>query len=53
MQAAEKTVQHLDPITTKAFLEKLPQHIRESLLARAAEIDYPVEAVWNRRSLPH
>jgi hypothetical protein len=45
MQAAEQTVQHLDPITTKAFLEKLPQHIREALLARAAEIDYPVEAV--------
>ena len=45
MQAAEQTVQHLDPITAKAFLEKLPQHIREALLTRAAEIDYPVEAV--------
>lgn len=45
MRAAEQTIQHLDANTAHAFLEKLPKHIREALLARAAEINYPVEAV--------
>ena len=44
MQSAAQT-DRLDPITAQAFLEKLPEHIREALLARAAEIDYPIEAV--------
>jgi len=38
-------IYHLDPITAQAFLEKLPEHIRQALFARAAEIDYPIEAV--------
>lgn len=44
MQSATQ-VHHLDPITAQAFLEKLPEHIRQALLARATEIDYPIEAV--------
>lgn len=44
MQAAQ-TSQHLDAETAKAFLEKLPEHIKQAILARAAAIDYPVEAV--------
>jgi hypothetical protein len=36
---------HLDQETAQAFLEKLPRHIREAFYARAAEIEYPVEAV--------
>jgi hypothetical protein len=39
------TVKHLDPDTAKAFLHKLPEHIRAAFYARAAEINYPVEAV--------
>ncbi|GAP93654.1 hypothetical protein [Leptolyngbya sp. NIES-2104] len=44
MQATEQ-VHHLDAETAKAFLEKLPRHIREAFYARAAEIEYPIEAV--------
>lgn len=38
-------VKRLDPDTAKAFLDKLPEHIRAAFYARAAEIDYPIEAV--------
>ncbi len=44
MQATEQ-VHHLDAETARAFLEKLPRHVREAFYARAAEIEYPVEAV--------
>lgn len=44
MQATQP-VQHLDAETAREFLEKLPDHIRQAFLARAAAIDYPVEAV--------
>ncbi|MCY7277185.1 MAG: hypothetical protein LH702_26520 [Phormidesmis sp. CAN_BIN44] len=44
MQATEQ-VHHLDAETARAFLEKLPRHIREAFYARAAAIEYPVEAV--------
>lgn len=44
MQATEQ-IQHLDAETAKEFLAKLPAHIRQALLARAVEINYPVEAV--------
>lgn len=44
MQATEQ-INHLDPETAQAFLEKLPRHIREAFYKRAVEIDYPVEAV--------
>jgi len=38
-------VKHLDPVTAKDFLEKLPDHIKAAFYDRAAEIDYPIEAV--------
>jgi hypothetical protein len=44
MPAIEQ-ISHLDLETAQAFLDKLPQHIREAFYARAAEIDYPIEAV--------
>lgn len=44
MQATEQ-IQHLDAETARAFLEKLPAHIRQAFLTRAAAINYPVEAV--------
>jgi len=44
MQATEQ-VHHLDAETARAFLEKLPRHVREAFYARAAAIEYPVEAV--------
>jgi hypothetical protein len=44
MQATQP-IQHLDAETARAFLEKLPEHIRLAFFARAAAIDYPVEAV--------
>jgi hypothetical protein len=44
MQATEQ-ISHLDPETAKAFLERLPRHIRDAFYARAAEIEYPIEAV--------
>ena len=44
MQAAEQ-INHLDRSTAEEFLSKLPRHIREAFYARAAAIDYPIEAV--------
>ncbi|MBD1842871.1 hypothetical protein H6F89_05485 [Cyanobacteria bacterium FACHB-63] len=44
IQTAEQ-IDHLDAETARNFLEKLPQHIREAFYARAAAIEYPVEAV--------
>jgi hypothetical protein len=44
MQATEQ-INHLDAETARAFLEKLPCHIREAFYARAAAIKYPIEAV--------
>lgn len=38
-------IQHLDAATAIAFLEQLPQHIRDAFYARAAAINYPIEAV--------
>lgn len=45
MMPAAQTSPHLDAETAKAFLEKLPEHIKQAIVARAAAIDYPVEAV--------
>jgi hypothetical protein len=44
MQATDQ-MEHLDAKTAREFLEKLPRHIREAFYARAAQIEYPVEAV--------
>jgi len=40
-----KQIQHLDPSVAREFLENLPEHIRKAFYDRAAEIDYPIEAV--------
>ena len=37
--------EQLSSVDTQAILERLPSRIREALIARAAEIDYPIEAV--------
>ena len=38
-------VKHLDSATAKDFLDKLPEPVRVAFYDRAAEIDYPIEAV--------
>ena len=43
MQA--KLQEQLFPNDAEAILEVLPKRIREALIARATEIEYPVEAV--------
>jgi hypothetical protein len=45
MMQATQPIQHLDAQTAKEFLDKLPEHIRQAFLDRAAAINYPVEAV--------
>ncbi|MBW4524805.1 MAG: hypothetical protein KME18_06360 [Phormidium tanganyikae FI6-MK23] len=41
MQVTEQ-IHHLDAETARAFLEKLPRHIREAFYSRAAAIEYPI-----------
>lgn len=43
MQA--KLQEQLSATDAKVILERLPERIRDALIARATEIDYPVEAV--------
>jgi hypothetical protein len=43
MQAKSK--EQLSPLDAEAILERLPERIRVALIARATEIEYPVEAV--------
>lgn len=43
MQA--KLQEQLSPADAEVILERLPERIRAALIARAAEIEYPVEAV--------
>lgn len=43
MQA--KLQKQLSPADAEAILERLPERIREALMARANEIEYPIEAV--------
>ena len=43
MQA--KLQEQLTPADAEAILGRLPERIRAALVARAAEIEYPVEAV--------
>ena len=40
-----KTLEQLSSADAEAILEHLPERIRAALVARAAEIEYPVEAV--------
>jgi len=43
MQA--KLQEQLSPSDAEVILERLPTRIRAALVARAAEIEYPIEAV--------
>lgn len=43
MQA--KLQEQLSPADAEVILERLPERIRTALIARAAEIEYPIEAV--------
>ncbi len=48
MQSAvesEATIEHLSPVAGRMILAALPDKIREAFERRAAEIEYPVEAV--------
>lgn len=40
-----KVQEQLSPIDAKVILERLPERIQEALVARASEIEYPIEAV--------
>jgi hypothetical protein len=37
--------ERLSPVDAEAILERLPERIRAALVARATEIEYPIEAV--------
>lgn len=37
--------EQLSPADAEAILERLPDRIREALIARAVAIEYPIEAV--------
>ena len=39
------TLEQLTPTAAQAILENLPERIRAAFIDRAAEINYPVEAV--------
>ncbi len=43
--AQPETTEHLSPIVARMILVALPEPIRAAFERRAAEIDYPVEAV--------
>ncbi len=43
MQA--KLKEQLDKTDAEVILERLPERIRDAIIARASEIEYPVEAV--------
>jgi hypothetical protein len=40
-----KTLEQLSPAAAQTILANLPERIRVAFIARAAEINYPVEAV--------
>lgn len=43
--AEQETTEHLSPVAARMILAALPEKIREAFERRAAEIEYPVEAV--------
>ncbi|MEL6489032.1 MAG: hypothetical protein AAFQ95_03630 [Cyanobacteria bacterium J06621_3] len=43
MQA--KTQEQISSVDARVILERLPERISEALVARAGDIDYPIEAV--------
>jgi hypothetical protein len=40
-----KTLEQLTPAAAHRILENLPERIRAAFIDRAAEIDYPIEAI--------
>ncbi|MBD2093360.1 hypothetical protein H6F67_26295 [Microcoleus sp. FACHB-1515] len=40
-----ETIEHLNPVAAQMMLAALPTLIREAFERRAAEIEYPIEAV--------
>jgi hypothetical protein len=40
-----QTLEQLTPAAAQTILENLPERIRQAFIDRAAQIDYPVEAV--------
>lgn len=49
--AEQETMEHLSPVAARMILAALPDKVRESFKRRAAEIEYPVEAVLEMRWL--
>lgn len=45
MQATHNQYEQLSAADGQAILERLPERIRDAIVARAAEIDYPIEAI--------
>jgi len=43
--AEQETREHLSPVAARMILAALPDKVRKSFERRAAEIEYPVEAV--------
>jgi hypothetical protein len=43
--AEQETREHLSPVAARMILAALPDQIREAFERRAADIEYPVEAV--------
>ncbi|MEB3337543.1 MAG: hypothetical protein VKJ46_08785 [Leptolyngbyaceae bacterium] len=39
------TFEQLTPAAAQVILEQLPERIRKALITRAAEIEYPIEAI--------
>ena len=42
---ATKIYEQLSAVDAEIILERLPERIRDALIARATEIEYPIEAV--------
>ena len=49
--AEQETREHLSPVAARMILAALPDKVRKSFKRRAAEIEYPVEAVLEMRWL--
>jgi hypothetical protein len=46
-----KTLEQLSPAAAQTILANVPERIRAAFIARAAEINYPVEAVVESESI--
>ena len=45
MNSSSTTLEQLSSAAAQAILQRLPERIRMALIERAAEIDYPLEAI--------